>query len=207
MTPTPSHGAVVPTNAERVQIIPYDELWPSEFADCARELRHCLGDLARRIDHIGSTAVPGLAAKDVIDVQITVDSLDAPDIAALFIEAGYEHVEAVTEDHRPPGAREPAAQWRKLLFRARPPRRSVHAHVRVDGAANARYALLFRDYLRADAAAAAAYAEVKRRLATVEPPLPPPAYTTIKDPVCDLVTAAAEAWARERGWDFPSTDA
>ena len=56
-------------------IIDYQPTWPAEFAAIAATLRHALGDLALRIDHIGSTSVPGLAAKDIIDVQIAVAAL------------------------------------------------------------------------------------------------------------------------------------
>ena len=59
-----------------LEIVPYKRSWPSEFRKLASLLRQGLGDLALRIDHIGSTAVPGLAAKDVIDIQITVAALD-----------------------------------------------------------------------------------------------------------------------------------
>ena len=55
-----------------VEIIPYKVSWPAEFQEIAAPLRHALGSLALRIDHIGSTSVPALPAKDVIDLQITV---------------------------------------------------------------------------------------------------------------------------------------
>ncbi|MGH2482027.1 MAG: GrpB family protein, partial [Ktedonobacteraceae bacterium] len=58
-----------------ITIVPYDTNWPAAFIEVARPLRAALGDLALRIDHIGSTSVPGLAAKDIIDVQITVADL------------------------------------------------------------------------------------------------------------------------------------
>ena len=60
----------------RVEILPYKSSWPSEFLSIATTLRQGLGELALRIDHIGSTSVPDLAAKDVIDIQITVAALD-----------------------------------------------------------------------------------------------------------------------------------
>ena len=63
--------------------------WPAEFGRIGTALRAALGGLALRIDHIGSTAVPGLAAKDVIDVQVTVAALDAEAIAAALAPLGY----------------------------------------------------------------------------------------------------------------------
>src|SRR5258706_3535832 len=65
------------------EIIPYQPAWPAEFEAIAARLRQALGPLAARVDHIGSTAVPGLAAKDVIDVQISVAALDAATVQAL----------------------------------------------------------------------------------------------------------------------------
>ena len=59
-----------------VVIIPYQAGWPAEFQNSAAHLRAILGGLALRIDHIGSTSVPGLAAKDIVDIQITVADLD-----------------------------------------------------------------------------------------------------------------------------------
>ena len=58
-----------------LQILPYQATWPGEFQTISRPLRAALSDLALRIDHIGSTSVPGLAAKDIIDIQITVVAL------------------------------------------------------------------------------------------------------------------------------------
>ena len=60
-----------------VAIVPYQPKWPAVFQTIGTALRHALGDTARRIDHIGSTAVPGLAAKDRIDVQIAVEDLSS----------------------------------------------------------------------------------------------------------------------------------
>jgi len=65
-----------------IAVVPYDGRWPQEFRRIGGTLRAAMGDLALRIDHIGSTSVPGLAAKDVIDLQITVETLDPGSIAA-----------------------------------------------------------------------------------------------------------------------------
>ncbi len=81
-----------------VTIVDYRETWPGEFRELAAGLRAALGDRALRIDHIGSTAVPGLAAKDVIDVQVTVADLAAAPAAI----AGFE-ARGVHGDHPPPG--------------------------------------------------------------------------------------------------------
>src|SRR6266545_7350179 len=86
-----------------VQVIPYSERWPHEFRHVAATLRDVLGDLAVRIDHIGSTSVPGLAAKDVLDVQVAVASLDIERLLEPFSRAGFELVERNDRDHIPGG--------------------------------------------------------------------------------------------------------
>jgi GrpB-like predicted nucleotidyltransferase (UPF0157 family) len=182
-----------------IAIVPYDERWPAEFERIATPLRAALGDLALRIDHIGSTAVPGLPAKDVVDVQVTVAALDAAAIAAALAPLGYAPYPGIAEDHVPPGRTDAPAEWRKLYFFAPPGQRRTHLHVRQAGRSNQRYALLFRDYLRATPATAAAYARVKAALARLHP-ADENAYYDVKDPVCDIVIAAAERWAAETGY-------
>jgi GrpB-like predicted nucleotidyltransferase (UPF0157 family) len=185
----------------RVVIEPYSERWPAEFARLGRRLRASLGDRALRIDHIGSTAVPGLDAKDRIDVQVVVaDLADANPLG----DAGFAEVAPVS-DHRPPGADAGTDGWRKRLFQSPPEERAANVHVRLEGRPNARYALLFRDYLRTHPKAAAAYADLKRRLAAEVRGSAP--YTDIKDAACDLVIVAAEDWAEATDWQLGATDA
>lgn len=179
-----------------LEIVPYRESWPAEFRQIASRLRTKLGDLALRIDHIGSTAVPGLSAKDVIDIQITVASLDQDLIAALS-SIGYTQPEGIRRDHRPPGATGADSDWEKLYFNPPSGQRSTHVHVRIAGRPNQRYALLFRDYLRAHPAVAAAYAGLKRQLAHLTDP---DLYAEVKDPAVDLIYLAAEEWAASVGW-------
>lgn len=189
-------GPVVP--APRIVIQPYDDRWPAEFAETAHLLRDALGAAALRIDHIGSTAVPGLAAKDVIDVQVTVADLDDPRIARGFARLGATPTD-ITADHRPAGAKPDPAQWTKRYFQAPTTWRRTHLHVRQAGRANQRYALLFRDYLRGSPSAAASYGLVKTALAQQHPE-DADAYYAVKDPVCDLVMQAAEQWAAAQRW-------
>ena len=82
----------------------------------------------------------------------------------------------------------------------------MHVHVRENGRLNQRYALLFRDYLRAAPTAAAAYGELKRALAT-SLPNDRDAYTAVKDHACDLIIAGAEQWADRTGWSVHAPDA
>jgi GrpB-like predicted nucleotidyltransferase (UPF0157 family) len=181
----------------RIVIASYDERWPAEYDEIAALLRHALGDLAVRIDHIGSTSVPGLAAKDVIDVQVGVADLADPRLGPAFERLGAAPTGAT--DHVPPGWSGPASEWEKRYVRPPPDWRPTHLHVRQVGRANHRYALLFRDHLRHSTTAAAAYAEVKQALARLHPD-DVEAYYAVKDPVCDLVMDGAERWASSTGW-------
>jgi GrpB-like predicted nucleotidyltransferase (UPF0157 family) len=190
----------------RIEILPYDPRWPGEFAGLGRVLREALGDLALRIDHIGSTSVPGLPAKDIIDIQVTVDRLDAGALGAALAPAGYTLRDDIVRDHVPPGADPDPAQWTKLYFRAPGQQRRTHLHVRQAGRANQRYPLLFRDYLRAHPDATASYAQIKFALARLHPD-DKDAYYDVKDPVCDLIMHSAAMWARETGYTLGPSDA
>jgi len=187
-----------------VEIFPYQTRWPAEFQVIAAGLRRALGDLALRIDHIGSTSVSGLPAKDVIDIQITVAALDQAILAALE-GAGYVRSVRNAGDHRPAHATGPETDWQKWFFYPPPGQRRTHTHVRVQGRANQRYPLLFRDYLRAHPRTAAAYGELKRRLAAGL--ADPDTYPDVKDPAVDLIYFAAEDWALAQSWSPGPSDA
>jgi len=186
----------------RPEIVPYSHHWPVAFATVANRIRDVLGTAALRIDHIGSTAVPGLAAKNVIDVQVAVADLrDADPLAA----AGFRVYDEAFTDHRPPGNASLDSDWTKRLFGEPADERRANVHVRVLGNANQRYALLFRDYLRAHPATAEAYAELKRRLAAHMPDTL--TYAEVKDPAVDLIALAAEEWAAATDWEPGPSDA
>jgi GrpB-like predicted nucleotidyltransferase (UPF0157 family) len=185
------------------EIVDYKESWPKEFAQIASQLREGLGDLALRIDHIGSTAVPGLAAKDVIDIQITVVALNK-EVVNVMAKMGYSLSEGNPGDHIPPGQDEHPQHWEKLYFHPPVNQRRTHTHVRVPGRANQRYPLLFRDYLRAHPQTAEAYARLKRMLS--EHLADPFMYPDVKDPAVDLIYLAAEEWAQQTNWQPGSSD-
>jgi GrpB-like predicted nucleotidyltransferase (UPF0157 family) len=176
-----------------ITISAYQQTWPQEFAALRDALRPILGPLALRIDHIGSTAVPGLGAKDVIDVQITVPAL-TPEVLQKLIDAGYQHFAGITRDHTPPGADTDPARWAKFFFNERRGERRANIHVRAAGNPNQQYPLLFRDYLRAHPHSARAVELIKRELARLHPD-DMDAYYDIKDPVYDLIWDAAQEWA------------
>lgn len=85
-----------------ISIVAYKTSWPNEFLEKGMMLRNILGDLALRIDHIGSTSVPRLAAKDIIDIQITAERLSHNFESAMNL-AGFQRLSNVTQDHVPPG--------------------------------------------------------------------------------------------------------
>jgi GrpB-like predicted nucleotidyltransferase (UPF0157 family) len=183
--------------AERYVMVDHAGRWAEEFARIAGRIRAGLGGLALRVDHIGSTAVAGLCAKDVIDVQVTVAEVAEAGLVEAMERAGFVYRPMIVRDHAPAGYGGEPREWEKRYFREGAGEREAHVHVRGRGRANQRYALLFRDYLRAHPAAAQAYGEVKRRLA---PKLEREDYVEAKDPVCDLVMQAAEMWALASGW-------
>lgn len=186
-----------------LEIVEYRASWPQEFRELATVMRRGLGALALRIDHIGSTSVPGLAAKDRIDIQISVAALDQQVVDAM-LRLGYTQSPRNLSDHTPPGFSGPPEEWQKLYFRPPPGQRETNTHMRVLGRANQRYALLFRDYLRAHPATAQAYAELKRRLAREL--AGPETYPDVKDPAVDLIYFAAEDWAAATGWQPGPSD-
>jgi GrpB-like predicted nucleotidyltransferase (UPF0157 family) len=176
----------------------YNPTWPKEFEVLRSSLLEILGPLALRIDHIGSTSVPGLGAKDVIDIQLTVTAL-APDITRKLIEAGYEYWGAITYDHVPLGEDDDPKLWAKLFFNQPNGQRRANVHVRIDGNPNQRYPLLFRDYLRVHPNSARSIELIKREIVKRHAE-DQDAYYDIKDPVYDLIWDAAQDWSRQTGW-------
>ncbi|MEU4155486.1 GrpB family protein [Actinoplanes sp. NPDC026670] len=176
-----------------------DAGWRERGAALVERLRVVLGPLAVRVEHIGSTAVPGMAAKPVFDVQVSVVDLevaaavfDGPLAGLGFVRRPYER------DHVPAGCGDSPELWVKRYwnFRGLEP---VNLHCRLVGSPNERLALLFRDWFRAHPAAVPAYGAFKVALAAaVSQDLG--LYTDVKDPVVDLVAVVAEEWAAESGW-------
>ncbi|MBA3825061.1 MAG: GrpB family protein, partial [Ktedonobacterales bacterium] len=121
-----------------ITIVAYDPQWPAEFQRIAAPLRTALGAQALRIDHIGSTAVPGLAAKDKIDIQVTLHDLtNTAAVVAMISALGYQPFGAlITLDHCPPGANGPASDWQKSLLTSFPDGRPPNIHIRASGRPN-----------------------------------------------------------------------
>ncbi len=185
-----------------IEIVPYRSAWSDAFAALGARLRAAVGERVLAIHHIGSTSVPGLAAKDVLDVQITVGDLEEP-LSEALVSLGFDPRPHLI-DHCPPGMTLAARELEKRVYRHDAPR--INLHVRAEGRFNQRYALLFRDYLRAVPMAAHAYGEIKCQLARYFPQ-DVDAYYDIKDPVCDALMAGAFEWARATGWAPGPSDA
>jgi GrpB-like predicted nucleotidyltransferase (UPF0157 family) len=134
-----------------IVIVEYDPAWPGRFESERERLRPLLPEA--EIHHIGSTAVPGLPAKPIIDLMALVEELDAP-IAALVEQGGYQYPEAfnATLSHR---------RW---LCRPTAAHRTHHLHLVDEREELARH-LRFRDRLRASATLRDEYARLKHELA------------------------------------------
>jgi GrpB-like predicted nucleotidyltransferase (UPF0157 family) len=188
-------------NADEVVIVDYDPDWPGRANELIELLATELGETARRIDHIGSTSIPGMAAKKVFDIQVSVDDLDRASEAfggplrSLGFEQGpYGH------DHVPAGSPDDPDLWVKRFWSRRGSGGSaVNLHVRIVGSPNERLALLFRDWFRSHPTSVPAYAAFKRALADAVPDSR--TYSEAKDPVVDLVITIAETWAKHTSWN------
>lgn len=187
-----------PTAEGRAHLVPFDPAWAAQYERIAARLRHVMGAYALRVDHVGSTAIGGIAAKDVIDVQVTVaDLADADAMRPALEAAGFVRPPGEFADN--PKAWQPdPARWRKRFHRLVDPGRPANIHLRQVDSPGWRYALLFRDWLRALPAEADAYQAEKFRLAgttaTVED------YAEAKEPWFDAAAARAEEWAAATGW-------
>ena len=178
--------------ASRVEVSPPQDSWAIEGASYVDLLRDVLPS-AVAVDHIGSTSVPGLPAKDCLDLMVQVRDLDEDAVVPTMTARGFRlRPEPWNRDEVTDGVSHP-----KLVFAPPAGARPVNVHVRVAGGRNVRYALLFRDFLRADDAARDAWGAFKTRLAESVPDIYD--YGQIKAAVQPLVMQRAEAWAARTG--------
>lgn len=183
-----------PDELAAVAVVDYQPQWAVDFEQLAGKLRSAMGDHARAIDHVGSTAVPGLAAKDCVDMQVLVDAIDEDRHIALLAAMGFRcRPEAWNRAEVSDGQ-----ECRKLVFAPPVGARRSNVHLREVGGPNVRFALLFRDYLRADEVARLAWGAFKKRLSLSVPDLLD--YGQIKAPATVVLMTAAERWAAETGW-------
>jgi GrpB-like predicted nucleotidyltransferase (UPF0157 family) len=140
-------------SADIVVLVPYNKAWPSLFLEERVRIERVLGPLAEGIEHVGSTAVPGLVAKPILDIMVGVRSPRDVDRCIRPLERlCYEY----RGEARVPG---------RLFFRRGDPR-THHLHVAEVGSEFWERHLAFRDYLRADPETALEYAQLKHDLAS-----------------------------------------
>ncbi len=189
-------------------LVASDPLWPDQARRIIARLNTACGHRAVRIDHIGSTAVPGVDAKDVIDMQVTVPSLEVADeLTEALTAAGYVR-RPVTADVGKPDARSTVAAfdhtndellWHKRLHSSADPGRPTNVHIRVDGWPGQQFALLFVHWLRTNPSAQADYLALKRRVAA-EAHADTGAYADAKEPWFLDAYQRAWEWADTTGW-------
>lgn len=159
-----------PASKGPVRLVPPDPTWPAAGARLVARLRFLCGARAVRVDHVGSTAVPGLAAKDVVDLQVECPSRD--DVEALgpvLAAGGFPRREDITGDPpRPELDPDPEQYWKRFSASA-DPGRPANVHLRVAGSTAARMARSLPALLRTDAGARRDYEAEKRRLADLHP--------------------------------------
>ena len=170
-----------------VRIVDYDLAWPAQAEAELRRIKEALGEAAVRLEHVGSTAVPGLSAKPTLDLQLSVDVVESLDRYVDPLERlGYLFV--------------PAPESPDYHFFAKPPDRprTHHLHVCELGSEHEFRHVAVRDFLRTHADEAARYAALKRQVAARHPQ-DRLAYIAGKDVYVTALEARAVAWARARG--------
>ncbi|MGH3949959.1 MAG: dephospho-CoA kinase [Pseudonocardiaceae bacterium] len=183
------------------RIEPYDPTWPIHAERIVARLRLAAGKRALRVDHIGSTAVPKLAAKNVIDVQLTVASLeDADALTGPLSDAGFPALPGFDQDTITPEIDPDPEHWLKRTHASADPGRWVNVHLRVLDSPGWRCALLFRDWLRDDEAAREEYERLTVALATEHAGRTIAEYTAAEDPWFTAASVRAEKWAARTGW-------
>jgi len=181
-------GRVVGRNRDDdpIELVNYDPAWPDLFDEMRARLTTALGKAAARIDHVGSTAVPGLTAKPVVDIQVSGAAGEQDDSDRDAIESQGLELRWIEPGHRyfrpPPGL---PRLWQ--------------VHVCSIGSEWERVHLLFRDYLRAHPDVAAEYAALKQRLAASHR-RERIAYNDAKAPFIESAVATAGQWAASTGW-------
>ena len=137
----------------KVELAEYDPAWAARFNAEAAVIAEALGECARQIEHVGSTAVPGLAGKPTVDIAVGVDSIDLrPAVVDKLAAAGFEH--------HP----DPERPWETRLVKGAGFPREVIVHVVVWQGPKWNEFLRFREALRADPGLAAEYEQLKRAL-------------------------------------------
>jgi dephospho-CoA kinase len=199
------HGLRAPRAGGPV-LLPHDPDWSRQASLLMDRIKAAAPEDILAVDHIGSTAIPGLEAKDVIDLQLAVKDLGTADrISPLLAAAGFPAFPDVLADHPRPSSPHPSG-WRKRLHGNADPGRDVNLHIRAVGSPGWRYALCFRDWLTADAAALEAYRAEKRRVAALHAnDSSTIGYAVDKEAwFTEVAEPGMEQWVKRTGWSPPS---
>lgn len=194
MTGSCSHSPDTPT------LVPYDDLWPSVAARLIQRIMGALGDRAVAVEHIGSTSVPGLTAKDVIDLQIGVLRLSEandPEFVRALADKGFPRAEGDYQDAESNWAPD-VPSWDKRVHGCADPGRVAHLHVREYGSVGWEVNGLFRDWLIANTTERNDYADHQRALAQMDGTTTQ--YATAKEHWIARALERARVWARHTGW-------
>lgn len=176
-----------------VSVLPYQSSWAGEAAVLIGELERLVPD-AVAVEHIGSTSIPGMAAKPCIDLMIVVSDLEATSAEPNLTAAGFRRRPEPWNNSEPAEGRD----WPKMVFAPPIGGPNCNIHVRLAGAATTRLARLFRDYLIADPDKLVIWADFKRAVAAAAPDLA--SYGKIKAPAWSLLMECANRWAIENDY-------
>ncbi len=174
---------------QHIQITNYNPTWPEKFEEEAAAIREILGDACLAVYHIGSTAVPGLAAKPIIDIMPVVTTLSRADaLASRFEEAGYEYLGEFGIPGRRYLRKGGDERTHQLHIFAKESRREIARHLAV------------RDYLRSHPDEAAVYGQLKQELAA-RYPWDIDGYCDGKDAFVKALEERALCWRQESGME------
>jgi dephospho-CoA kinase len=187
---------------ERGAVVAARDDWAPRGARLVAKVAHALRDVAAvtEVEHVGSTSVPHLVAKDVLDLQVGVRELaaaDAPEFREAMRGAGLLRFDHLNADTPHPGGADPDG-WQKRVFGSTDPGEIAHVHVREAGSAAWRFDLLFRDWLVHDASERERYAAEKHRLLGLHDTTT--AYAEAKEPWFTDAFNRAQAWATATDW-------
>lgn len=178
-----------------VILVPHNPEWRERFRELALPVRDVMGDVARRIDHVGSTSIAGLVAKPIIDIQISVDDFEP-----------FDRILNPLESLNYRWRSENGEQTRHYFREAEGAENEVHIHVRRSGSWSEQLNLLFRDYLRTHPDDRDQYGQIKQKMAE-KYQHDRRAYTAGKDPTIWAILRRAHSWTWESGWVPGESDA
>lgn len=194
------HG-IPSRRSEQLHLVDPDPRWSEEAERLLARVRHALGEPVLRADHVGSTSIPGLVAKDVIDLQVVVEDtalLDDRRVRERLARVGLLAVDRAGGWFDHAHLDDTRATWPKRMVASADPGRIVHCHVRGVDSPAWELALEFREWMRQDPAAREDYRALKHGL--LAQGLTSTAYAAAKEPWFAAALPRAREWAERTGW-------